>query len=55
MTQQLDHLKALINECKNSLNSIGQVEQKLIELLKKYNPDMKFVDLSKKSTGYKKN
>ena len=55
MTQQQDHLKELINECKKSLNSIGQIEKRLIELLKKYNPDMKFDDLSKKSLGSKKN
>ena len=54
MTQHQDHLKALINECKKSLNNIGQVEQRLIELLKKSNPDMKFDDLSKKSVGKKK-
>jgi len=49
MSQQQDNLKALIKELKNNLNGIELVEQRLIELLKKYNPEMNFDDLSKKS------
>jgi hypothetical protein len=54
MSQQQDNLKALIRELKNNLNGIGQIEQRLIELLKKNNPDMKFDDLSKKNESHKR-